>query len=129
MQVRILDSRPGSASVLIDFPCEAERITLRELIRRRVSFEVERHNRDRPEVFVGLIQPEMSEQILNGTSSKLRCYREVDPERQVARAVRAFAEQRFVVIAGGRQIESLDEELDLGRGEVEFLKLAPLMGG
>ena len=51
-----------------------------------------------------------------------------DPKRQMARAVEAFEKQRLVVIAGGRQVESLDEEIDLAAG-VEFIKLTPLIGG
>ena len=51
-----------------------------------------------------------------------------DPKRQIARAIEAFEKQRLVVVAGGRQVESLDEEIDLGAG-VEFIKLTPLIGG
>lgn len=129
MQVRILDSRPGAAAVARDWDFDASRITLRELIRRRVTREVEQFNRDRPEVFEGLVQPEESEQILNGYRVKFHFLRTLDAERQFERAIQAFEKQRFLVIAAGRQVESVDEEVDLSAGEVEFIKLVPLVGG
>jgi hypothetical protein len=66
MQVRFLDSRPGTGAVARELEFDSPRITLRELIRRRVADEVEQFNRDRPEIFEGLVQPDESEQILNG---------------------------------------------------------------
>lgn len=129
MQVRILDSRPGATTVARAWDFSAARITLRELIRERVGREVEQFNRDRPEVFEGLVQPEESEQILNGYQVKFHYLRTLDPERQIERAIQAFEQQRFLVIAAGRQVESVDEEIDLGAGELEFIKLAPLVGG
>jgi len=129
MQVRILDSRPGAATVAHEWDFDAPRITLRELIRQRVTREVEQFNRERPEIFEGLVQPEESEQILNGYRVKFHYLRTIDPQRQFERAIQAFDKQRFLVIAAGRQIESMDEEIDLGAGEVEFIKLVPLVGG
>jgi len=129
MQVRILDSRPGAATVVREWDFDAPRITLRELIRQRVAREVEQFNRERPEIFEGLVQPEESEQILNGYRVKFHYLRTIDPERQFERAIQAFDKRRFLVIAAGRQVESVDEEIDLGAGEVEFIKLVPLVGG
>lgn len=129
MQVRVLDSRPGTAAVAREWEFDGPRITLRELIRQRVTREVERYNRERPEVFEGLVQPDESEQILNGYRVKFHYLRSLDAGRQFERAIQAFAQQRFVVISGGRQVESVDEEIDLSAGDVEFIKLAPLMGG
>ncbi len=129
MHVRILDSRPGAGAVAREWDFDAARITLRELIRQRVCREVEQFNRERPEIFEGLVQPEESEQILNGYRVKFHYLRELDPERQVERALRAFEQQGFLVIAGGCQVESIDDEIDLAAGEVEFIKLVPLVGG
>ncbi|HWC98875.1 MAG TPA: hypothetical protein VG456_19075 [Candidatus Sulfopaludibacter sp.] len=129
MQFRILDSRPGGESVARQWDFDGPRITLRELIRQRVQREVAQFNRDRPEIFEGLVQPEESEQLLNGYRVKLHAQRLLDPDAQIHRAIEAFEKQRFLVIAAGRQVESLDEEIDLRHGEVEFLKLAPLVGG
>jgi hypothetical protein len=129
MQVRILDSRPGAGAVAREWEFDSPRITLRELIRRRVADEVEQFNRDRPEIFEGLVQPDESEQILNGYRVKFHYLRTLDAEKQFERAIQAFEKQRFLVIAAGRQVESVDEEIDLSGGEVEFIKLAPLIGG
>ncbi|WP_229068741.1 hypothetical protein [Actinoplanes sp. DH11] len=66
----------------------AERLTLRELIRRRAAGE------------------------------------------GFDRAVTAFAGNGFVVLVGDRQVEDLDEVLELPTGtEVTFLRLVPLAGG
>jgi len=129
MLVRLLDSLPGCAAVAREWDFDAPRITVRELIRQRVSREVEQFNRERPEVFAGLVQPEESEQILNGYRVKFHYLRELDAEQQYKRAIQAFEAQQFLVIAGGHQMESLDEEIDLGAGEVEFIRLVPLVGG
>jgi hypothetical protein len=128
MRVRLVDSQPGAQSEAHDWEFELRKITLRALLRTRVECEVEAFNANRPEIFQGLVQPEESERILNGY--RLPQARPLDAEQQLARAIRAFQANGFVVVAGGRQIESLDEEIDLETaGEVEFLKLVPLVGG
>jgi hypothetical protein len=128
MRVRIVDSQPGTRFEECNWEFERSRITLRELLRYRVACEVEVYNANRPEIFQGLVQPEESERILNGY--RLQRDRPLDAEQQYERAVRAFNANGFVVLAGGRQIETLDEEIDLETaGEVEFLKLSPLVGG
>lgn len=105
-----------------------ERLTLREVIRRRVFQEVAEYNASTPSVFRGLVQPTDAERMLNGY--KLRVPRRIDPEEQSALAADAFGRNGFLVLVGDRQIEELDEELDLPTGtEVVFLKLVPLVGG
>jgi hypothetical protein len=53
-----------------------------------------------------------------------------DPDREAARAQRAFADGVFVVFLGDRQVRELDEEIELRLGEpVTFLRLTPLVGG
>ncbi len=55
---------------------------------------------------------------------------ERDTAIEVARALRAFERNVFVVFAGGRQVRRLDEEIVLRPGEpVVFLRLTPLAGG
>jgi hypothetical protein len=128
MRVRMVDSQPGARSEAHEWEFELPRITLRALLRSRVAREVEAYNVKLPEVFHGLVQPEESERILNGY--RLQRARPLDAEQQYQRAIRAFNTNGFVVLAGGRQIESLDEEIDLETAtEVEFLKLVPLIGG
>ena len=107
---------------------DSPRLTLRSLLRERVEREVAAFNLNRPEVYQGLVQPEESERILNGYQVKR--LKSLDPEREYQHAVQAFNSNGFVVFASGRQIESLDEEIDLQMvGEVEFIQLVPLVGG
>ncbi|WP_199549151.1 hypothetical protein [Streptomyces sp. N35] len=105
-----------------------ERLTLREVIRRRVFQEVAEYHAAAPGVFRGLVQPTDTERTLNGYA--LRTPRRIDPERQFERAVEAFGRNGFLVLIGDRQVEELDEEIELRLGvEVTFLKLVPLVGG
>ncbi|MFD3498494.1 hypothetical protein [Streptomyces sp. NPDC058678] len=106
-----------------------ERLTVRELIRRRVFQEVfEYHARTPGAVFQGLVQPRDAERVLNGYA--LRTPRRIDPETQTELALAAFAGNGFLVLVGDRQVTDPDEEIELGLGtEVTFLKLVPLVGG
>jgi hypothetical protein len=105
-----------------------ERLALRELIRRRVYQEVAEHNAATSEVFRGLVQPTDAELTLNGY--RLRRSRRVDAERQFELAVAAFARNGFVVLVDDRQVEELDDVVELHRDtEVTFLKLVALVGG
>jgi len=102
--------------------------TAREIIRNRVQQEVERHNQSLPEVFHGLVQPEESEQILNGY--RMRTKRPLDWEVQVERTCSSFERNGFLVLVDGRQVCELDERIDLRpESEVQFVKLVPLVGG
>jgi hypothetical protein len=106
-----------------------ERLTLRELIRRRIHQEVAEHNAASPEPVRPLVQPTATERALNGDRGE-RPHRRIDAQRQVALAEEAFGRNGFVVLVGDRQVEQLDDEVDLRRDtEVTFLKLVPLVGG
>ncbi|MFD7397359.1 hypothetical protein ACFV60_20260 [Streptomyces virginiae] len=106
-----------------------ERLTLRELIRRRIFQEVAEYHAERPEVFHGLlVRPEGAERALNGYA--LRTPRRIDPRKQTELALAAFERNGFLVMVGDRQILDLGEEMDLPFGvEVTFLKLVALVGG
>lgn len=107
-----------------------ERVTVRELLRRRVYEEVTEYNAREPEVFHGLVQPTDAERTLNGF--RLRTRRKLDWEAQLALALDAFARLGFVILVDDRQVDDLDEvvHLRLDRPtEVTFLKLVPLVGG
>ncbi|MFE7588608.1 hypothetical protein ACFU6K_04340 [Kitasatospora sp. NPDC057512] len=105
-----------------------ERLTVRELIRRRVFQEVAEYNAKAPQVFQGLVRPHDAERVLNGYA--LRTPRRIDPEVQSELALRAFAGNGFLVLVGERQVTDAEEEVELGLGtEVTFLKLVPLVGG
>ncbi|WP_181445347.1 hypothetical protein [Micromonospora endophytica] len=107
-----------------------ERLTLRELIRRRIHQEVAEYNAAAPVPRRLLVQPTPTERALNGDPGAERPHRRIDPQRQVALAEEAFRRNGFVVLVGDRQVEELDDEVDLRRDtEVTFLKLVPLVGG
>jgi hypothetical protein len=102
--------------------------TLRDLIRGRLKQEVERYNQALPEIFHGLVQPEESEQILNGFRMKTR--RPLDWEVQCGRAYSSFQKNGFLVLVDGKQVTELDSRFDLHENsEIDFIKLVPLVGG
>ncbi|MEU8847107.1 hypothetical protein AB0C70_12905 [Streptomyces sp. NPDC048564] len=105
-----------------------ERLTVRELIRRRVFQEVAEYNARTPEVFQGLVQPQDTERVLNGYAVRTR--RRMDPEAQTEQALKAFAGNGFLVLVGDRQVTELDDQIEVGLGtEITFLKLVALVGG
>lgn len=102
--------------------------TLRDLLRARIVAEVARYNADLPEVFVGLVQPEESEQLLNGY--RLSHRHPLDAERHFQRACDSFAHNGFLVLLNGEQLMDLDQTVHLGtQPDLQFLKLVPLIGG
>jgi hypothetical protein len=110
----------------LDLP--EERITVQELIRARVYREVSDYNLDQPEYFRGLIQPSDAERSLNGF--KMRRGQRIDPEKQFELAKRAFYTNGFILLVDDRQVDDLDEEIEIRPDTtVTFLKLVPLVGG
>jgi hypothetical protein len=104
------------------------RLTARELIRLRVREEVARHNAAPSRHFTGLVRPDDAEIELNGY--RLKHARRIDWERQADIAERSFHGNGFFMLAGDRQIDDLDEVIDLTRDpELVFIKLVPLVGG
>lgn len=103
-------------------------ISARELIRKRVYEEVREFNLREEETFHGLVQPTDAERVLNGY--KLKKKRQLDWEQQFERAIAAFERNGFFILADGKQIESLDETIEIKlRTQVSFVKLVPLVGG
>lgn len=105
-----------------------ERMTVRELIRLRIREEVARHNAGPGGRFNGLVRPDDAEAELNGY--RLREPRRVDWERQADIAERAFLSNGFFLLAGDRQVEDLDDIVDLTCDPgLVFIKLVALVGG
>ncbi len=123
------ETTSGDRGAAFGLEIAEERLTVRELIRRRVFQEVAEFNaRTEPHIFQGLVQPQDAERVLNGYA--LRTPRRIDPEVQAERALAAFEGNGFLVLVGDRQVTDLDEETELPLGvEVTFLKLVPLVGG
>jgi hypothetical protein len=106
-----------------------ERITVRELIRSRVYQEVKDHNaKQNQSEFRGLVQPTDAERTLNGY--RLKKPRMIDWQEQFDKAVEGFHKNQILILVNDRQMESLDEEIEVGPGtSVSFLRLTLLVGG
>jgi hypothetical protein len=126
--VRVTDQRGAAAGtdvLELELP---ERSTLRDLIRTRVREEVARYNLEPTTHFGGLVRPVDAEETLNGY--RLAKPRPLDWEKQADVAEEAFARNGFFVIVGDRQVEDLDEELELdAETDARFVRLTPLVGG
>ena len=119
----------GVSSPALELPDLPDRIRARELIRTHVREEVARYNLDRSLPFRGLVTPTAPERSLNSEARRNQ-RPPLDWEEQADLAERAFEKQRFVLIVGDRQVESLEESVDLtGEPEIVFVKLIPLAGG
>ncbi|MGW1803203.1 hypothetical protein ACWCQN_47250 [Streptomyces sp. NPDC001984] len=74
------------------------------------------------------VRPDDAETELNGY--RLREPRRIDWERQAEIAERAFLANGFFMLAGDRQVEDLDEIVDLTVDpDLVFIKLVALVGG
>ena len=117
--------RPAGTVTLEDIP---SRITLRDLIRTRVREEIAKYNSALGRDFRTLVQPVGAEVTLNGYRFKQP--RRLDWRKQADVAEEAFLVNRFFVLVGDRQVEDLDEELQLHADTtIRFVKLTPLVGG
>lgn len=128
--LRIVDETPrGEVLHEVRLTLVRERVTAREIITQRVRQEVEAFNaQSAAQIFRGLVQPTDTEAELNGY--RLRTRRPLDAEAQCTEALRAFGANGFFMLANGRQIEALDEEIVVTpETKVAFVKLVPLVGG
>lgn len=106
----------------------SERMSVRELLKRRVRAEVERYNATEPDVFNGLVAPTQAEEVQNGYRLKTR--HKLDWEAQLVEACRAFEGNDFLLLVDDAQLELLDEEVVLTpNSDVRFVKLVALVGG
>ncbi len=126
IQDQTIDGRNSATKTLTVL---SEEITVREIIRSRVYQEVQDYNIKCNGIFQGLVQPTESELALNGF--KVSTGKKLDWNEQYSRALKAFEDNRIILIAGDRQAESLDEVVHLRSQQdpVVFLKLVPLVGG
>lgn len=120
--------KPDQAEHRCRVQVSGETITARALLRTRVYQEVERYNRQQPEIFRLLVQPEGAEPA--GLGFRLPHPRLIDPELQFEKAVEAFERGDLLVLVDDRQLASIDAQIPLLPATmVTFYKLAPLMGG
>ncbi len=104
-------------------------VTLREIVRARVTSEVEHHNSERhPRKFAGLVQPPIEEQQLNPRRPEFA--RALDAERQIEVALEAVRKGRVIILFNGEQVTDIDAPLIVTPvSEARFLRLVPLVGG
>lgn len=129
IEIQIVDeSAPSAEEFRSTLEIGSAPLTLRDLIRERVRQEVDSYNRNQPDIFQGLIQPEDSENLLNGYRTRTR--KPLDWRKQFETAVRSFEQNGIFVLIDGAPIGSLDDAVEMRAGmEVRFLRLVPLMGG
>ena len=122
------ESLTGQILNQIALEIENELITVADLIKARVTKEVEEHNKSLGEYYKGFIQPTEAEQTLNGY--KLKNKKAIDAEKQVYIALDAFQNNSFFILLDDRQAESLEEEIIVNElSNISFVKLTPLVGG
>lgn len=139
VQVEVRSKVPGADSdVMPDVLVELaeERVLVRDLIRRAVAEQVRLLRVDRPRCRRALDQQYLSADEVRAQAATGKVQlpaatdADIDPDRAVGRALRAFTRRTFVIFIGGRQAHDLDEEVVLRLGEpVVFLRLTALVGG
>ncbi|OGF63635.1 MAG: hypothetical protein A2Y62_01955 [Candidatus Fischerbacteria bacterium RBG_13_37_8] len=113
-----------SISVLL----EDKSIKARDLIKARISAEVENYNKQKPEYFNGLVQPTDAERTLNGY--KLKTKKMINLNEQYVTALDAFERNGYIMLVNCKQVESLDEDVLVDKfSTINFIKLVPLKGG
>jgi|SRR5690349_1285315 len=128
LALKIVDQTPGVHPPFVrQLYLASERITLREVLTRRIEEEVSSLNAG-DDAIRPLVTPTELESCLNGAPSKRRP--KIDAARQLAAAIEAFQRTRILVVVDRRQVLDLDEELTLATDtKVRFIKLVPLVGG
>jgi hypothetical protein len=122
------ETATGKSLHSFDVPDVPDSITVRDLIRLRVREEVARYNAAPSTHFGGLVRPEDAE--ADGSAFRLRTPRRLEWESQADVACRSFERNGFFVLIADRQVESLEEVVDLSAAtDVAFVKLVPLVGG
>lgn len=106
----------------------SERITVRELIARRIQSEVEKFNLQRPINFKALVQPKDAEETPQGY--RLRQHRDLDWRVQADEAEKAFENKGFFVMVDHKEIKDLEQEITIADNtDIAFVKLMPIVAG
>lgn len=113
-----IETMPKSEPIESSLKLSQPRVTVRELISQYVA----KNERIAAPL---LVRPTDEETALNG-GGDLRS--QID--RNVARALTAFRNNGFVLLVDDRQVDDLDDEVELNDASVvTFLRLTPLVGG
>ena len=127
--LKVLDeTTTGVKEVAVELDFEVQRITVRELLEKRVYQEVADFNRTPSRRLKGLVEPAEKEKRLNEPATKKP--KPVDWKKQYEKALKAFEKNQFLVLVNKKQVTDPDEEFDIDENtEVSFLKIVPLAGG
>ena len=118
----------GTITNQFEISLESDSLTVRDLITKRVSIEIDNYNKRLPQYFNGLIEPKEAERTLNGY--KLKPKQLIDVEKQVYIALDAFQKNGFFVLVDDEQLEELEQQVVLkSTSKISFVKLTPLVGG
>ncbi len=118
----------GTITNQFEISLESDSLTVRDLITKRVSIEIQNYNKRLPQYFNGLIEPKEAERTLNGY--KLKPKQLIDVEKQVYIALDAFQKNGFFVLVDNEQLEELEQQVVLkSTSKISFVKLTPLVGG
>lgn len=128
LTVTIQDQFPlGKISNRLELIVCDEILTVRELIEQRVLQEVALHNSATVRHVYTLVEPATREKKLN---IKLGKPKQVDGDKQVKLALKAFEQNGFFILVDDRQVEKLDEVIRItDTTSIDFIKLVPLVGG
>jgi hypothetical protein len=113
-----------------DVSVENETMTLQELIMLRVKEEILRRTEASAAMYFNIYQ-ELTEAEQKLNLQKHKANREApDPEAYGYRALDAFKRNAFFVLIGNKQVDDLQEVIDLRReNPISFVRLTPLVGG
>ena len=118
----------GKVTNQFEILLESNTITVKDLISKRVSVEIDNYNKKLPEYFNGLVEPKDAQRTLNGY--KLKPKQLIDVEKQIYIALDAFQKNGFFVLVDNQQLEELDQVVILkSTSKISFVKLTPLIGG
>lgn len=118
----------GTITNQFEISLESDSLTVRDLITKRVSIEIDNYNKRLPQYFNGLIEPKEAERTLNGY--KLKPKQLIDVEKQVYIALDAFQKNGFFVLVDNEQLEELEQQVVIkSTSKISFVKLTPLVGG
>jgi hypothetical protein len=140
LTLKVVDQRLGTSAPVrragVSLRLASERVTAREIIRSRVTAEVEEFSRPRrtqgpTRSFIVDVESNSPEAKLNSLDSARSNARKLfDLEHEIDRAVTGFTQRRFIMLLDDRQIDDLDAPVGLRpESEVVFIYLKPLKGG
>jgi hypothetical protein len=127
--LKTLDQVPGVGTMeRTPLTFQTHEVSARDIVRARVTAEVERHNSAEEPGPFDWFTPAEPERALNAPRRDRR--RPLDTECQIEVAFEAIRKRRVILLFNGVQVEDIDQPLLLTPvSEARFLRLVPLAGG